>query len=146
MAEIIDDDRPQRRWMVSPVVLSQDQMTSLRDRLTRELDETNAEINEISEQVRTYLEGQDNNYGVDNHLGDQADVVYEEERLLSVRERLTDRKVLIEQALTKMDRGTYGICENCHQPIAPDRLAALPFATLCISCQEKRDRHREAGG
>lgn len=122
------------------MALTQDQLGELRERLLRELDETKTEINDIDTQVRDFLEGQDNSYGVDNHLGDQSDVVYEEERLLSVRERLDDRRALITQALDRMDRGVYGICENCHQPIPADRLVALPFASLCIQCQEERDQ------
>lgn len=125
------------------MALTHDQLDTIRTRLERELEDAKSEINEIDQQVRSFNSAdQDSSYGVDNHLGDQADVVYEQERLLSVRDRLADRKVLIEQALRRMDRGEYGYCENCGQPIAPDRLEALPFATLCIRCQEDRDRQR----
>ncbi len=43
----------------------------------------------------------------------------------------------VERALDKMDRGTYGACERCGQPIAPERLEAIPWARLCISCKQK---------
>jgi DnaK suppressor protein len=38
-------------------------------------------------------------------------------------------------ALDKIRSGDYGICENCEQPIHPKRLQAVPWATLCVSCQ-----------
>ncbi len=45
----------------------------------------------------------------------------------------------IDQALTKIEEGTYGICEDCGKPIAFERLEALPFATTCIECKKKRE-------
>lgn len=44
-------------------------------------------------------------------------------------------------ALHKIDEGTYGICEECEDPIAPRRLDALPFAKLCVRCQQKAEAH-----
>lgn len=56
--------------------------------------------------------------------------------------RVQERKLnAIEQALADARQGTYGICERCGQPIAPERLEAIPETTLCIKCQtliEKR--------
>lgn len=43
----------------------------------------------------------------------------------------------VERALARMEAGTYGICVNCGEPIAPARLRALPAAELCIRCAEK---------
>jgi RNA polymerase-binding transcription factor DksA len=44
----------------------------------------------------------------------------------------------IDEALTKFDAGTYGVCENCQQPIPEARLEAMPAARLCIACASKR--------
>jgi DnaK suppressor protein len=126
------------------VAISGVRLDTLRARLEAELRETTREINDIDDQVRSFgTSQQDVGRGVTNHLGDDSDIVYEQERLLTVRDRLAGRKAEIEHALDKMDRGDYGICENCGQPIAPDRLEALPFVSLCIRCQEQHDRHRE---
>ncbi|GAA6527047.1 TraR/DksA C4-type zinc finger protein [Intrasporangium sp. DVR] len=46
-----------------------------------------------------------------------------------------------EHALEQLEAGTYGICENCGSPIGKLRLQARPRATLCMTCQEKQDRH-----
>lgn len=46
-----------------------------------------------------------------------------------------------QHALEQLDAGTYGICENCGQPIGKLRLQARPRATLCMPCQAKQDRH-----
>jgi len=45
----------------------------------------------------------------------------------------------IDLALAKIDDGTYGVCEDCGEHIAFDRLEALPFATLCIGCKKRRE-------
>jgi DnaK suppressor protein len=45
----------------------------------------------------------------------------------------------VQAALRRMHEGTYGICEQCDEPISTRRLAAIPSATLCIRCQESHD-------
>ncbi len=57
------------------------------------------------------------------------------------RERILLNK--IELALQKMAAGTYGVCEECEEPIAPARLAARPEARLCIDCKEEQERDEE---
>jgi DnaK suppressor protein len=52
----------------------------------------------------------------------------------SLRDTLSD----IDEALTKLDNGTYGICENCSRPIGEPRLEAMPAARLCIACASAR--------
>lgn len=46
----------------------------------------------------------------------------------------------IREALDRMHRGVYGICENCEQPITPERLHHLPAARCCIDCQTQQER------
>lgn len=51
-------------------------------------------------------------------------------------ERLLDQ---VERALKRIDEGTYGTCERCGRPIGKQRLEAIPYATMCIECQEEVD-------
>jgi RNA polymerase-binding protein DksA len=46
----------------------------------------------------------------------------------------------IDQALRRLYRGEYGVCESCGNPIARARLEAMPHARLCVSCKEKEER------
>lgn len=46
----------------------------------------------------------------------------------------------VTKALSRIEDESYGTCEECEEPISPRRLAALPWASLCIRCQEKEDR------
>jgi DnaK suppressor protein len=67
-------------------------------------------------------------------LAPETEVAYE---LMGSRAHLLKQ---IDRALEKMDRGSYGHCEDCDQPIAAPRLKALPFATRCTACQESLER------
>jgi len=122
------------------MVVSEDQVNQVRVRLEQQLESTRHDIREIDDRVRTYGADHGSADGADNHIGDDSDIVYEQEKLLTVREELTDRRSRIEHALKKMDNGTWGVCERCGQPIAAERLDALPFVALCITCQELQDR------
>ena len=46
----------------------------------------------------------------------------------------------IDHALAKIDQGTFGICEECEEPISVKRLEARPETTLCIRCKEEQER------
>jgi DnaK suppressor protein len=46
----------------------------------------------------------------------------------------------VERALQRLDNGSYGICENCGNPIGKARLQAFPRATLCVSCKQREER------
>jgi DnaK suppressor protein len=46
-------------------------------------------------------------------------------------------------ALRRIQEGSFGICQECEDDIAPKRLAALPWAQFCIGCQEAVDRNQE---
>ena len=49
----------------------------------------------------------------------------------------------IEAALRKMDKGIYGRCEYCRQPIPKKRIKALPFARYCVNCQHSNERRHD---
>jgi RNA polymerase-binding protein DksA len=67
---------------------------------------------------------------------EEATESLELERRLALERQIREQLADVEAALTKFDEGTYGICEGCGQPIAPERLEALPQAKLCVACKE----------
>lgn len=52
---------------------------------------------------------------------------------------------MIEQAMKNLEKGTYGICQDCQQPIGDGRLRAKPYAKYCISCKEIREKNGDRG-
>lgn len=75
--------------------------------------------------------------------GRDAYDVASEERDREINYILTDRDrgklQSIEQALERIEQGTYGICESCEGEITPERLKAMPFTRLCVQCQSERE-------
>lgn len=49
----------------------------------------------------------------------------------------------VETAISLLETGEYGICQDCGEPINPKRLEAIPWTTLCVRCQEVRDAQKE---
>jgi len=78
--------------------------------------------------------------GYTYHMADVATDNYDREFSLGLASN--DRKSLYElnDALKKVEDGTFGICEDCKKLITKIRLKAVPQARLCVKCQEKRDK------
>ncbi len=105
------------------------------------------------EVLRSYLEGErvrlqaviaqaeadggGENLGYGNHMADDASEAFEQAKELALQENARRLLEQVEAALQRFDQGTYGVCENCGQEIDPARLQALPYATLCIRCQQR---------
>ena len=75
----------------------------------------------------------------DNHLADTATVTYDRELDYTLEENSEHMLAEIDAALQRLEDGTYGKCTNCSKEIAPERLEARPWATLCIDCQRARE-------
>ena len=77
--------------------------------------------------------------GYSYHMADQASDDYE--RDFSLERATAEQKILyfIDEALKRIDDGTYGNCLSCGRQIAKRRLAALPYGELCIECQKKKE-------
>lgn len=72
-------------------------------------------------------------------MADQASGTNEVEIQLKLKQ--TDAKILqaIEEALYRLEKGVFGICRDCGDPIAAPRLEAIPWTRVCISCKEKQN-------
>jgi RNA polymerase-binding transcription factor DksA len=69
--------------------------------------------------------------------GDAAQASERRDMTLMSRERLAARVNRLTQALERVARGTYGRCDVCGEEIEPQRLAALPEARTCLTCQQR---------
>lgn len=58
---------------------------------------------------------------------------------LSVERSLQRQLQQVNRAIQALEDGTYGVCEDCEEPISERRLLAVPWATRCIKCQEAAD-------
>ncbi len=71
----------------------------------------------------------------DEESGEGGTTTIDRERDLALSAQALAAVEEIDQALARIDAGTYGICENCRKPIPRARLSALPHARLCIACK-----------
>ena len=72
---------------------------------------------------------------------EEATETLELEKRLALENRIRQELAGIEHALQKFEEGTYGLCDNCGQPIAPERLEALPQASLCVNCKAQQAKN-----
>jgi RNA polymerase-binding transcription factor DksA len=71
----------------------------------------------------------------DEESGEGDSLAVERERDLALSAQARAAVEEIEKALVKIDDGSYGICEQCGQPIPKERMRALPYAALCVQCK-----------
>ena len=78
--------------------------------------------------------------GYTYHMADIATDTYDREFSLGLASN--ERKVIyeIDDAIKKVEDGTYGVCEGCKKLISKTRLKALPYARLCLKCQQSLEK------
>ena len=110
---------------------------TLREKLKDVLLRKRGEILAASTGTRPLPESAD----VNSRQGDLADQASGNNEVhIQLKLKQTDAKILqaIEEALYRMEKGTYGICRDCGDPIASPRLEAIPWTRVCITCKQKQ--------
>ncbi|MFC1957220.1 TraR/DksA C4-type zinc finger protein [Chloroflexota bacterium] len=77
---------------------------------------------------------------------EEATESFELEKRLALEKQVRDHLADVEHALHKFEEGTYGLCDDCGQSINPDRLEALPQASLCVDCKAKNAKGGVSSG
>lgn len=97
-------------------------------------------IKEIEESLgQSLTEDQQRRLESARDVGDQALMDLERELGISLMEMRNRRRQSIDEALTRLHEGTYGICAECGIEISEKRLQAVPFAKLCVECQSRAE-------
>jgi len=78
--------------------------------------------------------------GAGDDPADAGSKTFEREHEMSLANNTRDMLMQAERALGRIDNGTYGICENCGNPIGKARLQVFPRATLCMTCKQREER------
>jgi DnaK suppressor protein len=84
--------------------------------------------------------GEINNAAGDQHMADHASDMLEREMDWTLEENAERILSEVDAALARIEQGTYGTCAVCGEPISEERLAAVPYATLCL--RDKLDEER----
>ncbi len=125
--------------------LTKDQLKQFRQVLVEERTKFANEIKSIAHDASKSprdASGDLSSYTV--HMADMSSDTYERELAMNIAS--TEQAVLyqIDEALKRMDEGTYGVCQSCSRPITLSRLKAVPYTSLCIDCQ--RDKEQKTKG
>jgi len=101
-----------------------------------------AEIKHISEDTlkKSQKEASGDISGYTYHMADVASDNYDREFSLVLASNERELLYALDEALKKIEDGSFGICEDCKNLIAKNRLKALPYAPLCVKCQSKREK------
>lgn len=100
-----------------------------RDSYTKQAEELKAEADSLA------LEHEPGDVQFDEEGGEGGTSNVDRELDLVLSAQARGAVVEIDRALAKIDTGTYGVCEQCGQPIPHARLKALPYAALCVACK-----------
>ncbi len=104
------------------------------ERLRRELEaEHKRLLDQLNNNPSITSNGEAIGYGL--HQADHATEAFEQTKGLAIRKNTEGVLRQVEAALARFEKGTYGLCTHCGQPIDPARLEALPYAQWCITCQ-----------
>jgi len=95
-------------------------------------------IRESKSEIGQILNMQDKYNGASDD-GDIADIACRDSLQAAKYSRHLKQLRTIEEALLKIEEGTYGRCEDCDEDISPGRLNAIPFALRCVECQERHE-------
>ena len=112
-------------------MLSESTLSDLRAALEQERSDLRARLSEMG-----LLSGGELSF--DQNFADSSQVTAERGEVEALAGNLRESLNDVEAALAKVDKGSYGVCEACGQPIAPDRLEAKPAARLCMDCASRR--------
>ena len=97
-------------------------------------------LHHLHEQNSNSLEDETEEETYDNHLADSATATLNREIDYTLEENSEHVLSAIEEALSRIDEGTFGTCARCGKPIAEERLEAIPYATRCIDCKRLEER------
>ncbi|MCD9197560.1 TraR/DksA family transcriptional regulator [Aeromicrobium wangtongii] len=110
----------------------------VRAELEQDLARLRVELDQSARELQSMLRD-----GVDGAGNDQADVGskgLERDAEMSLAANQRELLLQTEKALERLDKGTYGQCELCGEPIGKNRLMAFPRATLCMTCKQREER------
>ncbi len=115
---------------------TEEELAEVRERLVIEIEELTLEIARAESEIAS----SDVTDGAGDDQADAGARTYAREREIALTLNSRDLVAQNERAIARIDAGTYGVCESCHQPIGKERLQAFPRATLCVACKQREER------
>lgn len=122
--------------------LTKKDLLQYRKMIAQRKDEIRTALEHISEETlkKSQKDAAGDISGYTFHMADVATDTYDREFSLGIASNERQMLYELDDALKRIEEGSFGICEDCKNPIAKTRLKAVPHARLCLACQEKREK------
>lgn len=132
------------RTVATKAVEKQKSKVPFKKEVTQKLLESkNRILHEVSHKVKSESDSHKFEIG---DIYDIASSERERELTLMLGDRDREKLAEIEDALDRINHNSYGACEECGEPIAEDRLRALPFTRVCVECQSRNEKEQKIKG
>lgn len=118
--------------------MSDSSPAAVRARLEAERAGTNARIAALSHEYDGIVEANALVAIDDEHDPEGSNTAFERAHIASLLAQARDQLEALDRALQRLDRGDYGLCEGCGEPIPPERLEVRPAAATCVRCADAR--------
>ncbi|MFG1610237.1 TraR/DksA family transcriptional regulator [Actinoplanes sp. NPDC049265] len=92
------------------------------------------EVRDLDESLHALFEASKDTNADDEHDPEGSTIAYERAQLTAVLDAARRRLGDLDEALARVEDGTYGVCTVCRREIAAERLEARPFARTCVEC------------
>lgn len=119
--------------------MKKEELKSYKDRLLVLRARLRGDVNQLADAAlkKNGSEASGNLSSMPIHMADIGSDNFEQEFNLSLMESEESVLAQIEQALERVEEGSYGVCEECGVKIPKARLNAIPYAAMCVKCAQK---------
>lgn len=123
------------------MTLSKEQLKQFRQLLITERAKLASEIRSLAQDAaKSPREASGDLSAYTVHMADMAADTYDRELSMNIVSSEQELLYQIDDALKRLDDGTFGVCQQCSQPITMSRLKAVPYASMCIACQRTKEQ------
>ena len=117
---------------------SKDELAEVRGHLRSDVKRLTAELEVADGDLHDLM--RDAGDGAGNDQADVGSSTFERDQEMTIVNNAREMLLQSQHALERIADGSYGVCENCGEPIGKMRLMAFPRATLCMSCKQREER------
>ena len=109
-------------------------MSADADDLVASLEELRGDLERRAATLRAGADVPSGGISFGKRVGEGTSIAIERFTDVAIHDQIVQQLSAVEAALVRVAEGTYGVCEVCGRPIAPERLEAIPWAATCVSC------------
>ena len=122
--------------------MDKDELEHFRTLILSKLEHTSQELEELerTSRVEGAQEASEDRSAYSLHMADRGTDAMEREKNLLFAQRTDDYIEYLQEALQRLEAGTFGLCRTCGGEISRARLEAVPTATQCVSCKSGQDK------